>query len=68
MTWAQFFNQPKSVFGLIAAFVVIWLLFNPQTIAHLINEVIMPLLMQGLVIGLLIWAIKLMILGPNRKK
>lgn len=65
MTWADFFNRPKCVFGLIGVLVGIWLLANPAVIADLINRVVMPLLMQGLVIGLVIWGIKIMIFGKG---
>ena len=66
MTWRDFFNRPKYVFGLVATLVGIWLLFNPAIIADLINRVVMPLLMQGLVIGLMIWGIKIMIFGAKK--
>ena len=66
MTWRDFFNRPKYVFGLVATLVGIWLLFNPAIIADIINRVVMPLLMQGLVIGLMIWGIKIMIFGAKK--
>ena len=68
MTWKCFFNRPKYVFGLIATMVAIWLLFNPAIIADLINRVIMPLLMNLLVIGAIVWGIKLMVFGGPKKK
>lgn len=67
MTWSNFFNRPKYVFGLIATLVAIWLLFNPAIIADVINRVIMPLLMNLLVIALMIWGIKIMIWGGPKK-
>lgn len=66
MTRRDFFNRPKNVFGLIAALVAVWLLFNPAVLNNLLNRVVMPLLMQGLVIGLMIWGIKIMIFGPKK--
>lgn len=65
MTWGQFFNRPKYVFGLVAVLVGTWLLFNPQIIADLINRVVMPLLMNLLVVALMIWGIKIMIFGAK---
>jgi hypothetical protein len=67
MTWREFFNTPKYVFGLMATMVAIWLLFNPQIITDLINQVVMPLLMKFLVIALMIWGIKIMIFGIKKK-
>ena len=67
-SWRNFFNSPKCVFGLIATLVVTWLLFHPQMIADFVNNVVMPLLMQALVIGIMIWGIKIMIFGGPRKK
>lgn len=66
MTWRDFFNRPKYVFGLVATLVAIWLLFNPAIIADTINRVIMPLLMNLLVIALMIWGIKIMIFGAKK--
>lgn len=67
-TWRAFFGNPKYVFGLIATLVAIWLLFNPQVIADIINRVIMPLLMNLLVVALMIWGIKIMIFGKRGGK
>lgn len=66
MTWKDFFNRPKYVLGLVATLVGIWLLFNPTIFDDIINRVVMPLLMQGLVIGLMIWGIKIMIFGTKK--
>ena len=66
MTWRDFFNRPRNVFGLIITLVTIWLLFHPQVIADTINNVIMPLLMNLLVIALVIWGIKIMIFGAKK--
>ena len=68
MAWADFFNRPKCVFGLIATLVAVWLLFHPEVLVGLINQVVMPLLMQGLVIGVMFWLIKSMIFGKPGKK
>lgn len=68
MTWGDFFNRPKYVFGLIATLVGIWLLTHPQIIADLINNVIMPLLMQLLAVAVMIWGFKLMVFGGKRGK
>lgn len=66
MTWGDFFNRPKYVFGLIATLVVVWLLFNPAVLNDLLNRVIMPLLMNALVIGIMIWGIKIMVFGTKK--
>lgn len=68
MTWKEMMNRPKYVFGIVATLVAIWLLFNPAIIADLLSNVIMPLLMQGLVIALIIWGIKIMIFGAKKGK
>ena len=66
MTWRDFFNRPRNVFGLIITLVTIWLLFHPQVIADLVTNVIMPLLIQLLVVALMIYGIKFMIWGPKK--
>ena len=68
MTWKEMMNRPKYVFGIVATLVAIWLLFNPAIIADLLNNVIMPLLMRGLVIALIVWGIKIMIFGSKKGK
>lgn len=68
MTWKDFLNRPKYVFGLIVTLVAVWLLFNPHVIADLINRVIMPLLMHLLVIAIMIWGVKIMIFGKKSGK
>lgn len=66
MTWGDFFNRPKYVFGLLATLVVVWFLFHPEVLVDLINQVVMPLLMQGLVIAIVIWGIRIMIFGTKK--
>ncbi len=66
MTWRDFFNRPRNVFGLIATLVAIWLLFNPEVVVHTINNVVMPILFQLLVIAIMIYGIKFMIFGPRK--
>lgn len=66
MTWRDFFNRPKYVFGLVATLVAIWLLFNPEVVVHTINNVVMPILFQILVVGLMIWGFKIMVFGSKK--
>ena len=66
MTWVDFFNRPKYVFGLVATLVGIWLLFNPEVVMHTINNVVMPILFQLLVVGLIIWGFKIMVFGSKK--
>jgi branched-subunit amino acid permease len=68
MTWREFLNRPKYVFGLIATLVAVWLLFNPEVVVHTINNVVMPILFQLLVVGLMIWGIKIMVFGSKSGK
>ena len=68
MTWRDFFNRPRNVFALVITLVAVWLLFHPAVIADLINNVIMPLLMQLFVIALIVWGIKIMIFGKKGGK
>ena len=67
MTWRDFFNRPRNVFGLVITIVSVWLLFHPEIIVNLINNVVMPLLVQLLVIALIVWGIKIMIFGGKKR-
>lgn len=68
MTWRDFLNRPKYVFGLVVIIVATWLLFHPQTIVDVVNKVVMPLLMNLLVIALMVWGIKIIIFGKKKGK